>query len=121
MLVVREDNVSVVISDIAWGNFNPPGESKNSQTILGCRICLKNAGNVPLVVAWNATGLDRSVWSITATWSTSNQYPENDYNQFRIDPGYVNGFVTFTLTLINPIAAPGDYSFTINFDAQAAP
>jgi hypothetical protein len=118
-ILVREDDLTTEVTSISWGDFLPL-QSKDSQTILGTRICIKNLGNVPIVIGWNATGLDRDKYSITATWS-GNPYPENDYNQFRIDPGYYNGYMVFTLTSLDPYSTPGDFNFVLNFNAQQAP
>jgi len=117
--LVREDDPAVEVSFIDWGDYLP-GDSKDSETILGTRICIKNIGNIAIVVGWNTTGLNRNDWQITATWS-GNPYPENDYNQFRIDPPGQNGYMVFTLSLTNPYPTPGDYAFTLNFNAQQAP
>lgn len=117
--LVREDDNSVEITNIQWGDFMPL-ESKDSQTILGTRINIKNLGNINLVFAWNVTGLDTNQWSLTCTWG-GNPYPQNDFNQFYIDPGHVNGYLVFTLTSLDAYAPPGDFGFTINFMAQALP
>jgi len=118
-ILVREDNPTVEVTFIDWGDFSPL-DSKTSQDVLGTRICIKNTGNIGIVVGWNATGLDRVNWAITATWA-GNLYPENDYNQFSIAPGGINGYMVFTLTLINPYPTPGDYAFNLNFNAQPTP
>jgi hypothetical protein len=111
--VIREDNFEEILQ-IDWGSFIPPTViSKTSLEILQTRICLKNVGNVPLVVAWNCSNLP-SYLTISATWS-GNPYPPNDFSQFRIDPGYVNGYIVFNLTLndLNTPAQP--FEFIINF------
>ena len=115
-----EDLSPWIVESIAWGDFIR-GQVKTSVEIVGMRILILNAGNVPIIVGWNATGLNRDDWSISATWATNSPYPENDFNQFRVDCGYTNGFMEFTLSQINPRAVPGDYAFDLNFNAAQAP
>jgi hypothetical protein len=115
MLLVREDNPTVEVTSIAWGDFSPL-QSKTSLEILGTRIMFKNTGNVGILVGWNCTGLPAD-WTITAM-SGSMPYPQNDFNQFGIAAGQLNGVLVFTLASTNAVATPGDYSFTLNFNVQ---
>jgi len=121
-VLVRSNNLSAEVTNIEWGDFSRL-QSKDSKTLLGFWICINNTGNVPLVIGWNATGLDANVWKINATWggSSNTPYPANNYNAFRIDPSYTNGYITFYLYQINEYATPGDFSFTLNFNAKQAP
>lgn len=116
--LVRSDDNLVEVTSIDWGDFSPL-EGKDSLTVLGYKICILNTGNVGLEFAWNATGLERSQWSITAAWGTSNPFPENTWNIFSVAPGNVNGFMVFTLTSLDPYAPAQSGSFTIAVAARA--
>jgi len=116
-MFVREDNLEVEVTSIAWGDFTPL-ESKNSLTILGTRICIYNTGNVGLILGWNVTGLDAR-WTLTCT-STGTPYPENFYNQFSIAPGNYNGYLVFTLSSVDPYHPAEDTGFTVSFYAIAS-
>lgn len=114
-----EDISPYVVDSIAWGDFVPL-QSKDSETLLGARICILNLGNIGIIIGWNYTGLDETRWSLTATWA-DNPYPINDYNQFSIAPGGMNGYMTFYLESTDPYAAPLDEGFTMSFHAMATP
>jgi len=117
--IIREDDGNEIL-DVVWGSFNPFSiVSKTSLEILGTRICIKNVGNMPLVVAWNCSGKPDYL-DLTATWS-GYPYLPNDFTQFRIDPGYINGYVIFNLTL-NDLTTPSqNFDFNMTFWAAEAP
>lgn len=114
------------ITQIHWGGFNPSigitTKLSSDPEVLGTYIVFENVGNVPLVVGWNVTDLP-AFMDISATWggASLNPYPQNDFNKFRIDPGYVNGYVAFTLTLNNLNTPAQAFAFTIWLHCAEAP
>jgi hypothetical protein len=116
---VREDNNTIEVSEIAWGDFTPL-ESKTSIDILGTLINIKNLGNVGLSFGWNVTGLDPK-WTLTCTWASGTYpFPQNDFNVFSITPGSINGYLTFTLSSVDPYHPVEDTGFTVSFYAIAS-
>jgi hypothetical protein len=108
--LIKGTNPDIEVTSIAWGDFLP-GESKNSSTIVGDVICIKNLANIGLIFCWNYTGLPAD-WTLTCK-SDGNNYPTNFWNQFGIAANSINGYMVFNLTA--PAGAMGDYGFTINF------
>ena len=123
--LIREDTYNYTtgyydeVTEITWGDFTPL-QSKTSLSILGTRINIINLGNIGLVFGWNVTDLDPR-WTLTCTWGGSTPFPENDYDQFGITPGGVNGYLTFTLTSVDEYHPPEDVSFTVSFYAKPQP
>ena len=119
-MLVREDNLEVEVTSVTWGDFTPL-EAKNTSTILGTRILIKNLGNIGLVFSWNCTDLDTVHWSVTCK-SGSDPWPENsEVWLWGIAPGNANGYLTFYLTSLDPYSPPQDTSFALNFYAYPQP
>ena len=118
-----------LITSIAWGELDP-GTTKNTNSLFGTCLKLKNDGNAEVHVAWQldpTTPLPSGV-SLTAWYSNSGgtywALAENDFAIITIQPGqcsgdagYPNsGKIEFRLT-IDQFAPPTAFGFNILLNA----